>query len=158
MKAVIQRVLDASCTVDGQITGKIDSGLLVYFGLDKGDEEWMLKPFLEKLVRLRIFLDENDKMNLSVLEKNRAILFISQFTLSADVYKGNRPSFDTSEEPSKAKELYLKGAEILKGFGLDVQLGVFGAHMAIRYLNDGPITFMLDSSKIKSIAQKVAKN
>lgn len=154
MKAVIQRVKDASCTVDGTITGKIESGLLVYFGVDKGDEEWILRPFLEKLIKLRIFQDENDKMNLSILDKSKAILFISQFTLSSDVYKGNRPSFDSSEEPEKAKVLYLKGAEILKELGLDVQMGVFGAHMEIRYLNDGPITFILDSDRIKSIASR----
>ena len=154
MKAVIQRVKDASCTVDGKITGSISSGLLVYFGVDKGDEEWMLRPFLEKLVKLRIFLDENDKMNLSVLEESKAILFISQFTLSADVYKGNRPSFDSSEEPVKAKELYIKGSAILKELGVDVQMGVFGAHMELRYLNDGPITFVLDSDRIKSIVSK----
>lgn len=154
MKAVIQRVKDASCSVDGRVTGAIDSGLLVYFGVDKGDEEWMLKPFLEKLVKLRIFLDENDKMNLSILDGNRAILFISQFTLSSDVYKGNRPSFDSAEEPEKARHLYEKGIEILKSFGLDVQIGAFGEHMEVRYLNDGPITFVLDSDKIKSISSK----
>lgn len=154
MKAVIQRVKNARCFVDNNITGQIDSGLLVYFGVDKGDEEWMLAPFLEKLVKLRIFLDENDKMNLSLLDGSRAILFISQFTLAADVYKGNRPSFDSAETPDKANVLYLKGIDTLKGFGLDVQCGVFGAHMEIEYLNDGPITFLLDSKQIKSISGK----
>ena len=154
MKAVIQRVKNASCKVDGKLTGAIDSGLLVYFGVDKGDEDWMLMPFLQKLVKLRIFRDENDKMNLSVLDKGRKILFISQFTLCADVYSGNRPSFDTSEEPEKAKKLYLKGANVLKELGIDVELGVFGAHMELQYLNDGPITFILDSDKIKSITCK----
>ena len=156
MKAVIQRVKNATCTVEGQVTGAIDSGLLIYFGVDKDDQEWMLTPFLEKLVKLRIFLDENDKMNLSVLDKTKSILFISQFTLSADVYKGNRPSFDSAKEPAVANEMYKKGIEILKGFGLNVQIGEFGAHMDIEYLNDGPITFVLDSDKIKSITSKKA--
>lgn len=156
MKAVIQRVKNATCTVEGHVTGAIDSGLLIYFGVDKDDQEWMLTPFLEKLVKLRIFLDENDKMNLSVLDKTKSILFISQFTLSADVYKGNRPSFDSAKEPTVANEMYKKGIEILKGFGLNVQIGEFGAHMDIEYLNDGPITFVLDSDKIKSITSKKA--
>lgn len=156
MKAVIQRVKNAKCTVEGRLTGAVDSGLLVYFGVDKGDEERMLTPFLEKLVKLRIFLDENDKMNLSVMDKTKAILFISQFTLSADVYKGNRPSFDSAEKPELAKEMYTKAIKILENFGLDVQTGEFGAHMDIEYLNDGPITFILDSNKIKSITSKKA--
>lgn len=157
MKAVIQRVKNARCTVDGKVTGAIDSGLLVYFGVDKGDEEWMLSPFLEKLVKLRIFLDQNDKMNLSVLDETRAILFVSQFTLSANVYRGNRPSFDSAESPVLAKEMYLKGIEILKSYDLDVQVGEFGAHMDVEYLNDGPITFILDSDRINSITSKKAE-
>ncbi len=151
MKAVIQRVKDASCTVDGIVTGKISSGLLVYFGVEKNDKPEHLKPFLEKILKLRIFLDENDKMNLSVMDTDRAILFISQFTLAADVYRGNRPSFDSAAEPAFAKSLYDEGIVILKDLGVDVQCGVFGAHMDIRYLNDGPITFLIDSKMLRSL-------
>ena len=151
MIAVVQRVKDASCTVDDCITGKIDSGLLVYFGVEKGDKREYIRHFLEKITKLRIFTDENYKMNLSVMDTDRAILFISQFTLAADVYKGNRPSFDSAESPEIAESFYEEGAEILKGMGINVQKGIFGAHMEIRYMNDGPITFIVDSKEMKSI-------
>lgn len=146
MKAVIQRVKNASCTVDGTVTGAIDSGLLVYFGVDKGEDTSVLQRFLEKIVRLRCFEDDNGKMNLSIMDKGASILFISQFTLSADVYHGNRPSFDSAEEPEKAKCVYEKGIAILKNLGINVQCGIFGAHMEISYINDGPVTFVLDSA------------
>ena len=146
MKAVIQRVKNASCTVDGTVTGAIDSGLLVYFGVDKGEDTPVLQRFLEKIVRLRCFEDDNGKMNLSIMDKGASILFISQFTLSADVYHGNRPSFDSAEEPEKAKCVYEKGIAILKNLGINVQCGIFGAHMEISYINDGPVTFVLDSA------------
>ena len=146
MKAVIQRVKNASCTVDGTVTGAIDSGLLVYFGVDKGEDTSVLQRFLEKIVRLRCFEDDNGKMYLSIMDKGASILFISQFTLSADVYHGNRPSFDSAEEPEKAKCVYEKGIAILKNLGINVQCGIFGAHMEISYINDGPVTFVLDSA------------
>ena len=146
MKAVIQRVKNASCTVDGTVTGAIDSGLLVYFGVDKGEDTAVLQRFREKIVRLRCFEDDNGKMNLSIMDKGASILFISQFTLSADVYHGNRPSFDSAEEPEKAKCVYEKGIAILKNLGINVQCGIFGAHMEISYINDGPVTFVLDSA------------
>ena len=146
MKAVIQRVKNASCTVDGTVTGAIDSGLLVYFGVDKGEDTSVLQRFLEKIVRLRCFEDDNGKMNLSIMDKGASILFISQFTLSADVYHGNRPSFDSAEEPETAKSVYEKGIAILKNLGINVQCGIFGAHMEISYINDGPVTFVLDSA------------
>ena len=146
MKAVIQRVKNASCTVDGTVTGAIDSGLLVYFGVDKGEDTSVLQRFLEKIVRLRCFEDDNGKMNLSIMDKGASILFISQFTLSADVYHGNRPSFDSAEEPEKAKCVYEKGIAIFKNLGINVQCGIFGAHMEISYINDGPVTFVLDSA------------
>lgn len=151
MKAVVQRVRNASCTVDSVITGSIDSGLLVYFGVEKGDKEEHIRPFLEKILKLRIFVDENDKMNLSILDTDRAILFISQFTLAADIYRGNRPSFDSAEAPEIANCFYEKGIEVLKDMGINVQRGVFGAHMDIQYVNDGPITFLVDSKSMKSI-------
>ncbi len=149
MKAVIQRVKNASCTVDGVVTGSIESGLLVYFGVDKDDEEWILLPFLEKIVKLRIFQDENDKMNLSIKDVNQAILIISQFTLCANVYRGNRPSFDNAMEPSKANSLYQKAITMLRDMGIHTETGIFGAHMDVQYLNDGPITFIVDSKEGK---------
>ncbi len=146
MKAVIQRVLNASCTVDGSVTGAIDSGLLVYFGVDKGDDDSILPRFLDKILKLRIFEDENGKMNLSLSDTGGGMLFISQFTLSADVYRGNRPSFDSAEKPETAKMMYIKASDYLRSKGVNVQLGKFGAHMEISYINDGPVTFFLDSA------------
>ena len=146
MKAVIQRVLNASCTVDGSVTGAIDSGLLVYFGVDKGDDDTILPRFLDKILKLRIFEDENGKMNLSLSDTGGGMLFISQFTLSADVYRGNRPSFDSAEKPETAEMMYIKASDYLKSKGVNVQLGKFGAHMEISYINDGPVTFFLDSA------------
>ena len=146
MKAVIQRVRKASCTVDGAVTGEIEEGLLIYFGVDRNDDESILPRFLDKIIKLRCFEDSNEKMNLSVMDTSRAVLFISQFTLSADVYHGNRPSFDSAEAPERAKRLYEEAASYLKAKGLNVQCGIFGAHMEIKYINDGPVTFTLDSS------------
>ena len=149
MKAVIQRVRDASVTVDGEVTGAISHGLLVYFGVGKEDEEWMVRPFLEKLVKLRIFEDENGKMNLSVDKFGSEILFVSQFTLYGDCVHGNRPGFDAAMDPVTAERFYEKGKTILKEMGYRTESGVFGAHMEVRYLNDGPITFILDSRDMK---------
>ena len=145
MKAVIQRVLNATCTVDGKVTGSIGQGLLVYFGVDRGDSEAMLPRFLDKIAKLRCFHDEKGKMNLSVSDAGGSVLFISQFTLSADVYHGNRPSFDSAEEPGKAKAMYEAAVSYLREKGLRTETGVFGAHMEISYINDGPVTFVLDS-------------
>ena len=147
MKAVIQRVLNASCTVDGAVTGKIDSGLLIYFGVDKGDDESMIPRFIDKILKLRCFEDEKGKMNLSVADINGGILIISQFTLSSDIYHGNRPSFDAAESPERANELYEKAVEYIKAKGIETGTGIFGAHMEISYINDGPVTFVLDSEK-----------
>ena len=146
MKAVIQRVLNASCTVDGAVTGKIDSGLLIYFGVDKGDDESMIPRFIDKILKLRCFEDEKGKMNLSVADINGGILIISQFTLSSDIYHGNRPSFDAAESPERANELYEKAVEYIKAKGIETGTGIFGAHMEISYINDGPVTFFLDSA------------
>ncbi|MBO8435448.1 MAG: D-tyrosyl-tRNA(Tyr) deacylase [Spirochaetes bacterium] len=147
MKAVIQRVLNASCQVDGEVTGAIEKGLLVYFGVDKGDDASFLPRFLDKMLKLRIFEDENGKMNRSVEDIKGGVLFISQFTLSADVYHGNRPSFDSAEEPGKASALYDEALSYIAKKGIDVAHGIFGAHMEISYINDGPVTFILDSDR-----------
>lgn len=146
MKAVIQRVNKASCTVDGAITGSIEKGLLVYFGVDKGDDASLLPRFLDKIIKLRCFEDGNGKMNLSVLDSDGGVLFISQFTLSADVYHGNRPSFDSAESPDKAEMIYESAVRYLREKGIRTETGVFGAHMEISYINDGPVTFCFDSA------------
>lgn len=147
MRAVVQRVRNASCKVDGAITGRIDSGLLVYFGVEKDDKEDMIEPLIDKIINLRIFTDENYKMNLSLKDVNQAMLFISQFTLCANVHRGNRPSFDNAMKGEEAKAYYEKAIEMLKAKNIHTECGVFGAHMEIEYLNDGPITFIVDSKK-----------
>jgi len=147
MRAVVQRVKRAKCTVDGAVTGAIDSGLLVYFGVEKDDREDMIEPLIDKIINLRIFTDENYKMNLSLKDVNQAMLFISQFTLCANVHRGNRPSFDNAMKGEEAKAYYEKAIEILRAKKIHTECGLFGAHMEIEYLNDGPITFIVDSKK-----------
>ena len=146
MKFVIQRVNHASVTVDGQTVGSIGKGLLILFGAGKGDTEEMLPKFVDKITKLRIFSDENDKINLSLLDVGGELLVVSQFTLYADCRKGNRPSFIEAGGPDQANELYeymLK--EAAKTVPV-VQHGVFGADMKISLENDGPFTVMLDES------------
>ncbi|MGD1815678.1 MAG: D-aminoacyl-tRNA deacylase [Pleomorphochaeta sp.] len=144
MKCVIQRVKEASVTVDDKIVGQIDHGLLVYFGVAKGDKEEYIDYIVNKISKLRMFRDENDKMNLSAFDVNAKILVVSQFTLYANLRKGNRPSYDNAEKPEIAKEYYLKAVEKFKALGFETQTGVFGAHMDVRYLNDGPVTMILE--------------
>lgn len=146
MKAVVQRVLDASCTVDGTVTGSISKGLLIYLGIDRGDEETAIAPFMEKIAKLRCFEDDNGRMNLSIRDAGGDALIISQFTLSADVYHGNRPSFDKAEDPGKAQAMYRKAVDAFRSLGIRTETGVFGAHMEISYINDGPVTFVYDSA------------
>lgn len=155
MKAVIQTVKDASCTVEGKVTGAIDEGLLIYFGVEKGDTEDLIRPLFEKILKMRIYRDENGKSNLSIRDKSCSILIISQFTLAADIYRGTRPSFDTAEKPSVAEVLYEKAIATLKEMGMHVEVGKFGAHMEVRYMNDGPETFIIDSARL---SKKVTKN
>lgn len=145
MKAVIQTVKDASCTVDGVVISEMDEGLLVYFGLDVDDTPDDLKPFLDKILRLRIYRGEDDrKMNYSIRDKSDKVMLISQFTLLGDLKRGNRPSFDRAMKGETAEELYEKALSILEEEGVTVSRGVFGAHMEIRYMNDGPETFILE--------------
>ncbi len=145
MKAVIQRVRNASCTVDGTVTGAIERGLLIYFCAENGDSEDMLRPFLARISQLRIFRDENEKMNLSVSDIGGSILFISQFTLAADIRRGRRPSFDKAMPASEANAFYDKAVSILRELGYRTETGVFGGDMKISYLNDGPVTIIADS-------------
>ena len=148
MKAVIQTVEEASVKVDGITVGQIERGMLVYFGVEKGDEESILDPFLEKLMKLRIFKDANGKMNLNLASSGGDILIVSQFTLAGDIYKGNRPGFETAAGADLARSLYDKAVEKLGQMGYRVQTGLFGAHMKVAYVNDGPETFILESDRL----------
>ena len=148
MRLVIQRVSKASCTVDGNITGQINHGYMILVGMGQGDEKEVVEKFALKVSKLRIFEDENAKMNLSIHDVNGSILSISQFTLYADASKGNRPSFVNALEPNKAKELYLYFNECLRKENIVVEEGIFGADMKIDLLNDGPVTIILDSKEM----------
>lgn len=148
MKAVVQRVKNASVTVDGTVTGAIEKGLLIYFGVADTDTEELCQKMAQKISKLRIFQDENGKMNLSVADVEGSILVVSQFTLYADIKKGNRPSFDGAGNPVLAEKLYEVFMEDLRKLGFDVQHGMFGAHMHVCYENDGPITIIADSDHL----------
>ena len=143
MKLVIQRVDSASVTIENKLHSSINKGLLVLFGVEKDDSEDMLEYFAQKLLKLRIFEDEQGKMNKSVLDIEGEILVVSQFTLCADCKKGTRPSFDNAKEPKVAKEYYEKFVEILKKSGINIKTGVFGAHMQVELVNNGPVTIIL---------------
>ena len=149
MKAVIQRVSEASVKVDDEIVGKISDGLLLLIGIDEEDEKTDADWLVQKILNLRIFGDEEGKLNLSVTDISGEILCISQFTLIADYKKGNRPSFIKAAKPDKAIPLfeYFK-TEIAKS-GLKTESGIFGADMKVSLLNDGPVTIVMDS-KTKS--------
>ncbi len=144
MKAVVQRVLSAVLTVDGNEISRIGRGFVVYFGVAKGDDDKKCDYVVKKIASLRAFEDENGKTNLSLSDVGGSVLFVSQFTLLADLKKGNRPSFTEAEEPQKAKEKYLYSAQKLIGQGVDVKLGVFGADMKITQVNDGPFTLVYE--------------
>jgi D-tyrosyl-tRNA(Tyr) deacylase len=148
MRAVIQRVLQAEVTVSGASVGRIERGLLVYLSVGSGDGEKDAEFMAEKLANLRIFADEAGKMNRSVLDVEGAILLVSNFTLHGDCRKGRRPGFDAAAEPELAKQLYAKVGELIAGHGVPVEKGVFGEYMQVSSVNDGPVTFLLDSSKL----------
>lgn len=146
MKAVIQRVKYASVEVEGEIVGSCQEGFMVLFGAADGDTEAEAELLARKTANLRVFCDENDKMNLSILDIGGEILAISQFTLLADVKKGNRPSFINAMEPERANELYKIYCEKLRELGVKkVGEGVFGAHMEVKLLNNGPVTILYDT-------------
>lgn len=147
MKAVIQRVLNASVTVDNQIVGSCNQGYMILFGAVEGDTTEDIDILAQKTVNLRIFCDENDKMNKSILEIDGEILVISQFTLAADVKKGNRPSFIKALEPTLADKYYSIFCEKLKELGVKkVAKGIFGADMKVSLINDGPVTILYDTT------------
>ena len=152
MKAVIQRVSEASVTVDGRTVGEIGKGFLILLGVMDGDTGADAEILAAKAARLRVFTDENDKMNLSVMDIGGEVLCVSQFTLCADVKKGNRPSFTPSAPPEEADRLYQYFMERLRAEGVKrVAHGEFGADMKVRLLNDGPVTILFDSDTWKKI-------
>ena len=144
MKAVIQRVGRTALSVDGSLVSEIPFGLAVYLGIKVGDTAAQAEQLAKKLAALRIFEDENGKMNLSLKEVGGEILLISQFTLYGDCSHGNRPSFTLAERPERANELYEYTARLLRGYGYTVKQGVFGADMKIEQFNDGPVTIIYE--------------
>lgn len=145
MKAVVQRVKHADVSVDGQVIGACGQGLLVLLGVAAEDDEEDARLLCQKLVKLRIFTDENDKMNLSVRDIGGSMLVVSQFTLLADTSHGNRPSFIGAGSPDHANALYERFVDMVRAGGIPVQTGSFGAHMEVNLLNHGPVTILMDS-------------
>lgn len=143
MLALLQRVNFAKVVVDGKVTGQMDKGILAFIGLEKGDDEAKCKRMFDKIVKYRMFYDENEKMNLNVEQVSGSILLVSQFTLAANTASGNRPSFDPAMAPSEAKVLYEKFIAYAHSKFPRVEEGIFAADMKVNLENDGPVTFML---------------
>ncbi|OGF25542.1 D-tyrosyl-tRNA(Tyr) deacylase [Candidatus Falkowbacteria bacterium RIFOXYB2_FULL_34_18] len=144
MRAVIQRVIQASVSVDGKAVGKIDHGFMVLFAVHNDDTEEKLEKMANKIINLRIFEDEEGKMNKSLLGAKGALLIVSQFTLYGNSKKGNRPSFIDSASPERAKKMYDSFINILKNKNIHVETGIFGVRMQIELINDGPTTLIID--------------
>ena len=148
MRAVIQRVSRASVTVEEKVVGEIGYGLLVFLGIGLEDNETTVKTMVDKIIQLRIFPDEQGKMNLSLLDIQGEILVVSQFTLHADARRGRRPSFTRAAPPSIAIPLYELFKETCKKYDLTVESGIFGAYMQVELCNDGPVTIWIDSEEL----------
>ena len=148
MRAVVQRVTEASVTVEGKTIGAIGSGFMVLLGVEQGDTEKDALYIADKLAGLRVFEDAEDKMNLSLTQVGGSILLVSQFTLFGDCRHGKRPSFTKAAPPREADALYEKVAELLRRKGVTVAQGQFQAHMFVSLINDGPVTILLDSHKL----------
>jgi len=147
MRAVVQRVSKASVMVDDEIVGQVQKGLLVLLGVGQEDSETDADYLVQKIINLRIFEDEDDKMNLSLLDIKGELLVISQFTLYGDVRKGRRPAFTAAAPPEEANRLYEYTVERCKQAGVHTQTGTFQTHMLVELANDGPVTILLDSKK-----------
>ena len=148
MRAVVQRVESANVKIEGKITGSIDHGILLLLGVEERDQETDLEYMCEKIPNLRIFEDENGKMNKSLLDVGGSILVISQFTLLGDARKGRRPSFTDAARPEKAIPMYEEFIAKMKEKNITTESGVFGADMKVQLINDGPVTILLDSKKV----------
>ena len=144
MRAVVQRVKATSLHVNGELISEIPFGLTVFLGVKAGDVEASADYMAKKIANMRIFEDEDGKMNRSVLDVGGEVLMVSQFTLYGDAAKGNRPSFSLAERPEKANELYEYAVKALRGYGVTVKMGVFGEDMQISQHNDGPVTILLE--------------
>ena len=144
MKALIQRVKKASVTIDGELYSSVGKGLLIFLGVEKNDEKENADKLADQIVKLRIFEDENEKMNYSILDVSGEILVVSQFTLCADCRKGTRPSFDNAAPPQKALELYEYFINKIKQYNISLKTGKFRAMMDIELVNDGPVTFLVE--------------
>jgi D-tyrosyl-tRNA(Tyr) deacylase len=147
MRALLQRVSQASVTVDDQIVGQIGPGLLILLGIGQGDDEVQIKTLVDKIVHLRIFADDEGKMNRSLLDIGGEALVVSQFTLYADTRRGRRPGFTRAAPPASAEPLVERFKTALADHGIVVDGGVFGAHMQVALVNDGPVTIWLDSDE-----------
>ena len=148
MRLVVQRVTRASVTVDGEVTGKIDKGYMVLVGAEVGDTEADARLCADKLAGLRVFVDDEGKMNRSVLDVGGEILLVSQFTLLGDARHGRRPSFIAAARPEEAEPLLVTMKAMLEEKGLHVETGRFRAHMDVELVNDGPVTILIDSRKV----------
>ena len=147
MRAVVQRVSRSEVTVDGRTTGKINKGLIVLLGVTHGDTSKDVDYIVDKTINLRIFEDENDKMNLSLKDIGGEMLAVSQFTLYGDCRKGRRPSFTNAAAPEEADKLYQEFVKKVSEQGINTETGEFGAHMMVDLVNDGPVTILLESNK-----------
>lgn len=147
MRAVVQRVSRARVTVGGEVVGQIGPGYVVLLGVSREDDEAAADYLAEKVAGLRVFEDENGKMNRSIQEVGGSILAVSQFTLYGDVRRGRRPGFDRAARPEQAEPLYRRFVERLRALGLHVETGRFQTHMEVELVNDGPVTILIDSEK-----------
>lgn len=147
MRAVVQRVVSSNVKVDGEVTGQIEKGLLVLLGVGEDDTEKDTSYMVEKIVNLRIFEDEDDKMNLSLKDVGGELLVVSQFTLFGDCRKGRRPGFSDAARPDKADEYYIDFVNKAKTMGIKTETGRFQTHMMVELINDGPVTLLIDSKK-----------
>ncbi len=148
MKVCLQRVISGKVVVNGKVVGEIGKGIVAFVGFEKGDLMSYIDKMAKKIVNLRIFEDDSGKMNLSLKEVGGELLLVPNFTLAADCRKGRRPSFQSSEEPSRAEEMFNRLVEACRNEGVNVKTGIFGADMKVHIINDGPVTFILTNKEV----------